>query len=317
MTLSRPCLALLAASAFLAVASPLAAVLPPKPTVAEAPAFEMAQISPNTWYGRFGTTNCSWIDLGDGVLVIDTGGSEKDAKNVIAQVKETTKGKPIRWVAMTHLHGDSNNGLPAFLATDATLFVNARASSQVAAGVRPKTGGKTLSVIGVADRVALFGGAAGIVDIGVPPGSAHTSSDLYVFQPSTGELFAGDLVSPDRCPMMSDPSTDPKGWIAALDRIESLGALALVPTRGNATKAVGENIQRTRGYIQRIYDVVLAMKKKGAPEAQVSSRLILDKIEDYCPRELDAINALSIYRRIDTDGTVQPGAFPPAPKKKK
>ena len=31
---------------------------------------------------------------------------------------------------MTHLHSDSNDGLVAFLPTDATIFVNARATGR-------------------------------------------------------------------------------------------------------------------------------------------------------------------------------------------
>ena len=103
----------------LALAAPSAlSVEPPKPKAPEMPPFEVAQPYPNSWYGRFGVSNCSWIDTGDGVLVIDTGGTALDAKNLRGEIARTTKNKPIKWIAMTHLHSDSNDGFMTFLPTD-------------------------------------------------------------------------------------------------------------------------------------------------------------------------------------------------------
>ena len=49
-------------------------------------------------------------------------------------------------------------------------------------------------------------------------------------------------------------------------------------------------------------------KKKNAPEARVTGELSIEKLGDYCPRELSAINALSVYRRISPDGSTVPGS---------
>src|ERR1700687_2439267 len=116
----------LAAFALVLAASPAFAVEAPKPKAPEMPPFEVAQPYPNLWYGRFGATNCSWIDTGDGVLVVDTGANAVDAKNLKAEIARTTKDKPVRWIAMTHLHADSNNGLSSFSPTDVTIFAHAQ-----------------------------------------------------------------------------------------------------------------------------------------------------------------------------------------------
>ncbi|MRR12650.1 MBL fold metallo-hydrolase, partial [bacterium] len=95
--------ALLSASVLANAASaqaPASVPVPP-PLPKGVPAFEVAQLNPTTWYGRFGFTNCSFIDMGDGVLVIDTGWTKQDAENLKAQIKEKTKGKPVRWIVMT------------------------------------------------------------------------------------------------------------------------------------------------------------------------------------------------------------------------
>jgi glyoxylase-like metal-dependent hydrolase (beta-lactamase superfamily II) len=305
-----------AALALVLAANPAFAVEAPKPTPPERPPFEVGKPieKENFWVGVFGPTNCSWIDTGDGVLVIDTGATATDAKNLKAEIARTTKNKPVKWIAMTHLHGDSNNGLSTFLPTDATIFVNARATGALAASfAQRKT--KPPTVIGVDDRIALVAGNR-ILEIGVPAGNAHTAFDLYVFDTSTRTVFTGDLVTTDRCPMLSDPDSDLKGWIAALDRLDTLGAEGLVPTRGIARTGAAAEIDKTRRYITSMLAFLIDKKKQNAPEARVSGELAAEKLADYCPRELSAINALSVYRRLQSDGTTRPGsaAARPAPK---
>jgi glyoxylase-like metal-dependent hydrolase (beta-lactamase superfamily II) len=306
-------LARIAPLAFLLAGSPSLATDAPKAKAPEVPDFEIAQPTPNFWYGRFGVTNCSWIDTGDGVLVIDTGATARDGKNLRAEIARTTKNKPIRWIAMTHLHSDSNDGFSSFLPTEATIFVNARATGALVGAVAEGT--KAPTVVGVGDRIALAAGNRAF-EIGTPSGNAHTALDLYVFEVSTRTLFAGDLVTTDRCPMLSDPDSDLKGWIGVLARLDTLGPQGLVPTRGNPTQSASAEIGKTRGYLTSMLAFLTEKKKQNAPEARVSGELAGEKLSEYCPRELSAINALSVYRRIQHDGTTVPGsAAAAAPKK--
>ena len=291
------------------------AVEAPKPKPPERPPFEVAKPieKENFWVGIFGPTNCSWIDTGDGVLVIDTGATATDAKNLKAEIARTTKNHPIRWIAMTHLHADSNDGFMTFLPTDATIFVNARATGAIAGSIA-QGNAKAPHVIGVSDRIALVAGKQAF-EIGVPAGNAHTAFDLYVFDASTRTLFTGDLVTTDRCPMLSDPDSDLKGWIAILDRLDALGAQGLVPTRGMARLGAAPEIDKTRRYLKSMLAFLVEKKKQNAPEARVSGELAAETLADYCPRELSALNALSVYRRLLSDGTIRPGsAAKPAPK---
>ncbi|MDL2717557.1 MAG: gamma-glutamyl-gamma-aminobutyrate hydrolase family protein, partial [Acidobacteriota bacterium] len=283
----------LASLAFALVGSSAFAVEAPRPKAPERPPFEVAKpiANENFWVGVFGSTNCSWIDTGDGVLVIDTGATAVDAKNLKAEIARTTKNKPIRWIAMTHLHADSNDGFTTFLPTDATIFVNARATGTIAGAIAGGSG-KAPTIVGVSDRVALVAGRRAF-EIGIPAGNAHSAYDLYVFDPATRTVFTGDLVTADRCPMLSDPDSDLKGWLAALDRLDTLGAQGFVPTRGLARLGAAPEIDTTRRYIKSMLAFLTEKKKQNAPEARVSGELAAEKLSDYCPRELSAINALS------------------------
>lgn len=266
------------------------------------------------WYGLFGGTLCSWLDAGDGVFLIDTGSSAADAQALKAAIAKTTNGKSVRWIALTHLHADSNNGLVSFLPTDATIFVNAKAADLLVAGVK---GGKgpTPTVIGVGERLLLVEGALHL-EIAVPPANAHTASDLYVFDAATRTAFVGDLVAPGQCPLLSDPDSDITGWLAALDQLDALKAAALVPTRGNPTTDPSLDIANTRRYLSSLRQFLMEKKKQNAPEARVTGELTLEKLGDYCPKELSAINALSVYRRISADGTMVPGSALQKPRPK-
>ena len=215
---------------------------------------------------------------------------------------------------MTHLHSDSNDGFSSFLPTDATVFVNARATGALAAAIA-QVKGKAPTVVGINDRVALVAGKRAF-ELGIPSGNAHTAYDLYVLDTSTRTVYTGDLVTTDRCPMLSDPDSDLKGWIGILERLDTLGAQGLVPSRGNPTPAAATEIEKTRRYLKSMLAFLTEKKKQNAPEARVTGELASEKLGDYCPRELNAINALSVYRRILNDGTTVPGSAASVPAAK-
>lgn len=265
------------------------------------------------WYGAFGGTICSWLDTGAGVFLIDTGSSAADAKSLRAEIARTTKNKPVKWIALTHLHADSNDGLASFLPSDATIFVNAKTASLLVDFVG-RLKGPEPNVIGVGERILLVAGKLRL-EIGVAPANAHTSSDLYVFDAVTRTAFVGDLVTPDRCPMLSDPDSDIKGWLLALDRLDALHPVGLVASRGNPAANAAPEIEKTRRYLTSLLSFLVEKKKQNAPEARVSGELAAERLGEYCPRELSAVNALSVYRRLNLDGSTVPGSLPkPAAK---
>ncbi len=300
-------------------AAALVAVLAPAAPAAAAGAASPPQVvrpfkDVGLWYGQFGGTLCSWLDAGTGVFLVDTGSSAADAQALKAEIAKTTKNKPVKWIALTHLHSDSNDGLVSFLPGDLTILVNATAASPLVNLVE-RTKGPRPNIIGVGDRLVLVAGSLRL-EVGVPAAGAHTASDLYVFDATTRTAFVGDLVTPNRCPMLSDPDADPKGWIAALDRLDSLRPAALVPTRGDPTTSAPAEIEKTRRYLTSMLQFLVEKKKQNAPEARVSGELAAEKLGEYCPRELNALNALSVYRRIGTDGTTVPGSALPKPAPK-
>jgi glyoxylase-like metal-dependent hydrolase (beta-lactamase superfamily II) len=312
---TRPTL-LAAAFSLAALAGPALAqapVAPPAPPALPAgvPAFEVAQYNAFTWYGRFGFTNCAFVDMGDGVLVVDTGWTKKDGENLKAQIKEKTKGKPIRWIVMTQTDLDSNGGIEAFLPTDATIFVNARAAGPLTAGVLAGVPGqKRPTVVGVTDQLVVHTGDRR-VELVASPGLAHSEYDLVALCNDNGLAFVGDLVTVGRCPNLMGPAADPTGWLEMLDRVRKLNPAGLVTSRGEPTKLVFQELEATRLYLDRVVRFLAEQKVKDAPEARVAAELSLRKLGDYCPIPSDNANVLALYRRMQPDGSFAPTAIPP------
>ena len=296
--------------------APVAVPTPP-PLPEGIPAFEVAQYNSFTWYGRFGLTNCAFIDMGDGVLVIDTGWTKQDAENLKAQIKEKTKGKPVRWIVMTQTDIDSKGGIEAFLPTDATIFVHARAADLLSGSLfRGAPGQKRPTVVGVTDQLVVKAGERR-VELVAAPGSAHSAHDLVVLCNDNGLAFVGDLVTPGRCVNLQGPAADPVGWLEMLNRIDKLHPGGLVASRGEPTKMVSQELEQARAYLDRVIRFLSEQKARNAPEARVAGELSLKKLGDYCPARADNANILALYRRMQPDGTFAGPAAPavtrPAP----
>ena len=62
------------------------------------------------------------VEFKDYIVAVEAPGSSEGADKVIARIKEAIPGKPIRYVAMTHHHGDHIGGLRSFIAEGATVI---------------------------------------------------------------------------------------------------------------------------------------------------------------------------------------------------
>ena len=65
------------------------------------------------------------VGFSDHVVAVEAPGSSDGADAVIKKIKELFPGKPIRYVAMTHHHGDHIGGMRSFIAEGATVITTA------------------------------------------------------------------------------------------------------------------------------------------------------------------------------------------------
>jgi glyoxylase-like metal-dependent hydrolase (beta-lactamase superfamily II) len=217
------------------------------------------------------TGNSGFIVGEDGVVVIDTGISYEHGRQMLAAIARLSD-KPVRLVIITHadqefLFGNAafdEIGVPVLAQVKSLELMRQRCEhclsnlnrllgpqvmrgSRLVLPTRLVDTSTTITVAGLSLELLHFGWGS-------------TPGDLAVFDPASGVLFAGALVSNQRIPDLRD--SDFKGWLGALDQIESIPCRVVVPAYGPIVGPVG--IERTRGYLQALDLEVQRLYQSGA-----------------------------------------------------
>lgn len=182
----------------------------------------MAQISPQN-QGRI--ANLSFV-VGDSVAVIDAGGSRAEGEALYAAIRRVTD-RPVSHLILTHMHPDHILGAEVFSEAGASIVADARLPEAVARRAEawmvsiPAQIGRNAFAgtrIVAPDRLV---SAPTEIDLGAtrlqvqPQPSAHTDSDLTVFDSRSGTFFAGDLIFRGLTPSLDGSLTGWLDWIAA------------------------------------------------------------------------------------------------------
>ncbi len=197
------------------------------------------------------------VDMGDHVLVVESGQSDARGTAVMAAAKRAIPNKPIRFVVNSHAHFDHASGLAAAVAEGATILThrnNEQVLERLLSG--PRTlGGDSLSklanrrtdvVQGVSNRDVRKGTNGKVVELHQIP-TEHSDGMLAVYLPAEKVLWTADItvVNPNALQMGTLKSA-----VAALDRLK-LDYDAWIPahppnpdrplTRADVVAAAGTN----------------------------------------------------------------------------
>ncbi|HKE83512.1 MAG TPA: MBL fold metallo-hydrolase [Vicinamibacterales bacterium] len=143
------------------------------------------------------------VDMGDHILVVESGQSDARGMAVMAAAKQAIPNKPIRFVVNSHPHFDHASGLAAAVAEGATILThnnNEAVLERLLAGSRSLTGdslsklsGRRADVVtGVGDRDVRKGSNGKIVELHRIP-NEHSNGLLAVYLPAEKVLWSADI----------------------------------------------------------------------------------------------------------------------------
>ncbi len=204
--------------------------------------------------------NVAFVEVPDGVVVIDTGPSKRYGQALLSLIEKTIPGKPILRVYNTHHHPDHCFGNqvfePSLIAAPQGVIDNINLDGNgFADNMYRLVGDWMRGTAPVAPTVALDAPKeeVGGREFSLYYLSGHTSSDFVVRDDTTGVLFSGDLAFLFRAP--TTPHADIATWQSAITDLGQLDRELILPGHG-PSDARGESLVQTRDYLSWLDDTL-------------------------------------------------------------
>lgn len=233
-----------------------------------------------------GIANLGFVIGGKAVAVIDSGGSLREGKALLAAVRRITD-RPVTYVINTHFHPDHIFGNGAFPGARIVGHHRMTAALRDRGAYYRQTLDRDLGTVAegstvvppdllVTDRLTL--------DLGDRPvlvqawDAAHTDCDLTVRDERTQSWFLGDLLFCRRMPAI-DGSL--RGWITLLERLQTMPAARAVPGHGPAEVPWPAAAAPLLRYLKGLSGEVRSALKKGTSLAETIGTVGQDLKEDW------------------------------------
>ncbi len=223
-----------------------------------------------------------------GVIVTDPVNAEMAAW-LKAEIATRFK-QPVKYVIYSHDHRDHIAGGEVF--ADTAIFVgHDKAKAAIIGEKRPTpapdiTFSDTMTVELGGKRVEL-----------TYVGRGHSDNSIVMRFPDERALYAVDIVTVNRLPYKTLTDSYWPDWIDSLKKVETLDFDILMPGHGKVGKKADVAVHR--GYLQDLYDGVVAGVRAGKSLDELKASLTLEKYKDWGRyKEWRGMNIEGVYQRV-------------------
>lgn len=201
--------------------------------------------------------NAGIIIGNDGIIVVDTLISAKEAKRFIKDIREIS-GKPIRYVVNTHYHLDHAFGNSEFAKLGATIIAQDNDKAAMLKSAEETL--KNITMYGMTQEdmagttpayPAITYGDRMTIDIGgqivelIHARYSHTAGDTLVYLRDKKLLFAGDILFTNYHPFLGEGNIEE--WAKELDDIKMMDVEKIIP--GHGPLSGKKDVEDMRSYI--------------------------------------------------------------------
>jgi glyoxylase-like metal-dependent hydrolase (beta-lactamase superfamily II) len=275
----------------------------------------IAQVDDNNrgWNG-----NAGFIVTGEGVIVIDTLGTPKLGKRLLATIATVTD-EPVRYVIVTHNHPDHAYGTAAFQQLDTVTVIThagmldytGSATLQTSVDYRRDILGSDMQGFAPVEADVLVNGERfdkqriqlGDQELDIyNAGSHHSYGDLVVYQVNDGILWISDLAFNQRTTFMGDGDSrqilETQDWL--MQNFADAGLM--VPGHGSPQTRPFPMVEKTRRYVERMRETMQEAVENGVSLLDAVQQTEFDDWKEERLYETNQrANAGFVYREMEQE----------------
>ncbi len=252
--------------------------------------------------------NSCWIDVGDGLVIVDPGPSYRFAEE-FAQLAEKTTGHQIKAAVVTNYHDDRLYGASYYAARHIPVIAHKSIAEDIKknpgkfkrlpALLNPEefAGTKLVTPDTLFDKEYTIKGSKRVVKLLKLTPVSEEHSDIVVSVPDVKFLFAGNIVFNNRA-LNYTKNSSMKGWIGALNTIEAMHPAVVLGGHGSI---MGKDAHHTtRDYLLSLQKQVKKAYEDDVEMSELMRHVDLSAFKDLKhAQQLGIHNANDYYEQLD------------------
>ena len=268
----------------------------------------IGDFNPPTKENKGFVNNSCFIDVGDGLVVVDPGPSFNFAKK-FAAAAEKLSGKKVKAVVVTNYHDDRLFGASYYASKNIPVIAHKNIIEDIKKNPQKFErmkhiltkeefkGTKVVTPNTLFEKEYDINGTKRVVKLLKLSDVSEEKSDIVVWVPDNGFLFAGNIVFNNRA-LNYTKNSNMKGWLEAIEKIKALKPKIVLGGHGSIMGA--DAYKTTEEYLKALQSQVKKAYDNDVDLIDLPKHLHLEKFKDLKHvKELNHHNATDYYNQLD------------------